>query len=54
MTVATNLHCGEVPDPVKFKDDLHISIDGALIAPANVVITRPYMVFMCLTEIIQA
>lgn len=50
----TNLHSGEISDPVKFKDDLHIAVHGALIAPANVVITRPHVIFVGLTEIIQA
>lgn len=54
MNLATNLHGGEVSDPVKFEDNFHIAVGGALIAPANIVITRPYMVFVGLAKIIQA
>lgn len=51
-TKSTYLHGGEIADAVKFKNDLHKTIGEALIGPADVVISRPYVVHMTMCKII--
>lgn len=51
---STDLHSSKIPDAVKLKHDLDVTIGGTLISPAHVVIAWPHMVLVGLGEIIQA
>ncbi len=48
------LHGGEVAHAVKLKHDLNITVGKALVGPADIVITRPYIVDVTMCEIIEA
>ena len=54
MPNSTDLHSSKIPDAVKLKHDLNVTIGGTLVSPAHVVIARPHMVLVGLREIIQA
>ena len=54
MPNSTDLHSSKIPDAIKLKHDLDVTIGGTLISPAHVVIARPHVVLMGLGEIIQA
>lgn len=48
------LHGGEVAGAVKLKHDLNITVGKALVGPADIVITRPYIVDVTVGKIIEA
>ena len=54
MPNSTDLHSSKIPDAVKLKHDLDVTIGGTLVSPAHIVIARPHMVLVGLREIIQA